>query len=238
MTLFSFFSLARMDMQFGDALADLREFLEDFVHGKLRQAVQLQFEDGVNLDVAEAEACAGADDGDAVFLGVELDALDRGFAAADHHADGFVLEEFVQILAGIRAAGRSANNFDDVVNVIESDVVAEQDVLALLRFAQLVLRAAAHHVHAVLDEQAQQFEQAQLARLPGDDRQQNHAERFLHLRLLEEVLRMICGSSSRFISMTMRMPSRSLSSRMSAMPSIFLFWISSAMCSIRRALLT
>ena len=30
-------------------------------------------------------------------------------------------------------------------------------------------------------------EQAQLARLPGDDGQQDHAERFLHLRLLEEV---------------------------------------------------
>ena len=48
-------------MQLGDALADLREFLEDFVDGKLRQAVQLQFEDGVNLDVAEAEPFAGAD---------------------------------------------------------------------------------------------------------------------------------------------------------------------------------
>ncbi len=51
-----------------------------------------------------------------------------------------------------------------------------------LGLAQLVLRAAADHVDAVLDEQAQQFEQAQLARLPGDDGQQDHAERFLHLR--------------------------------------------------------
>ena len=33
-----------------------REFLQDFVDGKLREAVQLQFEDGVDLDVAEAEA--------------------------------------------------------------------------------------------------------------------------------------------------------------------------------------
>ena len=61
-------------------------------------------------------------------------------------------------------------------------LVAEQDVLALARLAQFVLRAAAHHVDAVLDEEAQQVEQAQLARLAGDDRQQDHAERFLHLR--------------------------------------------------------
>ncbi len=88
MTAFSFFSLARMDLQLGDALADLGEFLEDFVDGKLRQAVQLQFEDGVDLDVAEAEAFAGADGRDAVFLGVELHALDRGFAAAHQDAHG------------------------------------------------------------------------------------------------------------------------------------------------------
>ena len=43
-------------------------------------------------------------------------------------------------------------------------LIAEQDVLALLRLAQLVLRAAPHHVDAVLDEEVQQVEQAQLGR--------------------------------------------------------------------------
>ena len=100
----------------------------------------------------------------------------------------FVAEEFVQILAGVGAAGRSANDLDHVVDVVERDAVAEQDVLALAGLAQLVLRAAAHHVDAVLDEQAQQLQQAQLARLPGDDGQQDHAERFLHLGVLEEVV--------------------------------------------------
>ena len=41
-------------------LADLGEFLQDFVDGEPRQAVQLQFEDGVDLGVAEADATSSA----------------------------------------------------------------------------------------------------------------------------------------------------------------------------------
>ena len=48
-TAFSFFSLRQDFLQLCDALADFRQFLQDFVDGKLRQAVQLQFEDGVDL---------------------------------------------------------------------------------------------------------------------------------------------------------------------------------------------
>ena len=43
-------------LQFGDAVADLREFLEDFVDGELSEAMQLQFEDRVDLRVRETEA--------------------------------------------------------------------------------------------------------------------------------------------------------------------------------------
>ncbi len=46
------------------------------------------------------------------------------------------------------------------------------------------------------------------------------------------------GIASRFRSTTMRMPSRSDSSRRSEIPSIFLSRASSAICSIRRDLLT
>ena len=57
------------------------EFLENFVDGELRQAVQLQFENGVDLDVAEADAFA-ATPASAVmpyFLAIELDAFDGAF---------------------------------------------------------------------------------------------------------------------------------------------------------------
>ena len=65
-------------------------------------------------------------------------------------------------------------------------MVAKQNVLALAGLAELVLCAAAHNVDAVLDKKAQQVEQAEFARLAGDDREQDHAERFLHLRELEK----------------------------------------------------
>ena len=55
-------------------------------------------------------------------------------------------------------------------------------MLALAGLAQFVLRAAADHVDAVLDEKMQQLQQAELARLAGDNGEQDHAERFLHLR--------------------------------------------------------
>ena len=93
------------------------KFLEDFVDGELRQAVQLQFENGVDLNVAEARALAPALDRRAMpyFLASSLTPLIVGFALPSMMRDGLVLEELVQILAGIRAAGRSADDVDDVV---------------------------------------------------------------------------------------------------------------------------
>ena len=38
--------------QFGDEVADGLQFLENFIDGELREAVELQFEDGIDLDVA------------------------------------------------------------------------------------------------------------------------------------------------------------------------------------------
>ena len=122
------------------------------------------------------------------FLSIELHARRCGLRLCRlRKLDGLIGEELVQVLAGVGAAGRTADHADDVVEIIEGDLIAEQNVFALLGFAQIVLRAAAHHVHAVLDEEAQQLEQAQLARLSGDDGQQDHAEGFLHLGVLEEV---------------------------------------------------
>src|SRR5215472_1876229 len=60
--------------------------------------------------------------------------------------------------------------------------------LASARLAQVVARTAQHHVAAVLDEQADKFNQPHLFRLPAGDGQQDHAERFLHLCVLVEVV--------------------------------------------------
>ena len=61
-------------------------------------------------------------------------------------------------------------------------------MLALARLAQQVIGAAADHVEAMIDEALERVEQAQLARLPVDDGQQDHAEVDLHLRVLVQIV--------------------------------------------------
>ena len=51
-----------------------------------------------------------------------------------------------------------------------------------------ILGAPADHFHAVLDEVLDDVDQAQLARLPVDDRKHDHAEAGLKLGVLVEVV--------------------------------------------------
>ena len=60
--------------------------------------------------------------------------------------------------------------------MIQGNLISEQNVLALFGLLQLENRPAADHVDAVLDEEFDHRDQAQLARLPADDGEQNHAE--------------------------------------------------------------
>ena len=158
--------------------------------------MQLQFEDGVNLEKAQPGSVIQrhgaerpADFRKAIFLAVELDAVDRFRSAARAlNLDVLVFKKVVQVFASVRPAGGTANNPDHVVDVVERDAISDQDVLARFGFAQVELRAAPHDFDAVLDEQLQQRQQAQFARLAVHDREQDHAERFLHLRELEEVV--------------------------------------------------
>ena len=61
-------------------------------------------------------------------------------------------------------------------------------MLAVAGLAQQVIGAAADDIDAVLDEALEGVEQAQLARLAVDDRQQDDAEVDLHLRVLVQVV--------------------------------------------------
>ena len=72
--------------------------------------------------------------------------------------------------------------------MIERDLVAEQDVLALPRLAQQVGGAAAHHIDAMIDEVADGIRQRQLPRLAVDHREEDHGEALLHLRVLVELV--------------------------------------------------
>ena len=59
-TCFSFLLAGQNFLQLGDQLADGLQFLENFVDRELRQAMQLQFEDGVDLNWREAIGAAAA----------------------------------------------------------------------------------------------------------------------------------------------------------------------------------
>src|SRR5260370_2389873 len=72
--------------------------------------------------------------------------------------------------------------------MLEGFLEAKQDVLALFSLAQIVARAAENDVAAVFDKQANQLDEAQLLRLSADNGQQDHAEGFLHLGVLEEIV--------------------------------------------------
>src|SRR4029077_11247290 len=109
--LFEFFLAAQNFLELGDLRADFGKFLQDVVDGKARQTVQLQFQDGVNLDKAEADHIYGK----SIFLGVEFDAFE-GFRLLSTRAgddfDRLVRKIGVQILARIRAAHRTPDDLD------------------------------------------------------------------------------------------------------------------------------
>src|SRR6266567_4276871 len=185
--------LARQNFfQLGDALADGLQFLEDFVDGKLRQAVQLQFEDRIHLNGRQAAGNRARrftiDSAQLVLSPVQLDAFDLPGFSVLRDRDVLLGEKLKQVFFGFGAARRSSDDADHLVQVIESHLVAGQNVFALAGLAQLVARAPQYHVAAVLDEQADEFQQPHLFRLPACDRQHDHAERFLHLRVFEEIV--------------------------------------------------
>src|SRR6266851_2100327 len=189
------FLVARQNLaQLGDQFTNGFQFLQDFVDRELRQPVQLQFEDGVDLRVAEAECVSTACGFDfrrslcAIFPAVQFHALD--FLRLPVFRDGNVLlaEVFEQVFLSVHAAGGTADDADHVVEMIQRDLVPEQNMLALFGFLQLEDCAAPDHVDAVLDKELDHRDQAQLARLPANNGEQDHAERFLHLRVFEKIV--------------------------------------------------
>ena len=92
------------------------QFLENFVDRELREAVQLQFEDGVDLGVGKREAAGarGAFDfrctADAIFAPVELDAFDFARLAVFDDGGFLLAEVFEQIFARFGAAGAAADD--------------------------------------------------------------------------------------------------------------------------------
>ena len=82
-------------------------------------------------------------------------ALFAGQALAIEVDDDLVaLAPGVQVFAGFGARAGAADDADDGVEIVEGDLVAFEDVLALARLAQQEDGAALHHIDAVIDEGA------------------------------------------------------------------------------------
>src|ERR1019366_2871633 len=156
---------------FRDVVADFLQLVGNFIDRKFRQAMQLQFEDGIGLAGGEG------------LFGIEL-----GRAARGVDVDLFAAEVEHQILAGVGAVGAAANDGDDVVEVIECREVAFENVLAVFRLLQQVGGAAADDVDAVLDEVLDGLDDPHFAGLSVDHGEQDHREALLHLRVLEELV--------------------------------------------------
>ena len=93
-----------------------------------------------------------------------------------------------QAFARFGRALRRANQPDHLVEVIERDLEALEDVGPRLGLAQLELGAAPHDLAPELDELLDDVEQRQHLRPAAGDRQHDDAERRLQLGVLVEVV--------------------------------------------------
>ena len=142
---------ARMSLQVRDQDADLLQLVDDLLALQAGEALQLQVEDGLGLDLGEAEA--------------------------RHQAGARV----------VRGAG-GADQGDHLVQVVEGDGEALEDVGPGLRLAQLEGGAPAHHLAAEVEEELADLEQVQHPRPLLDDGQHDDPEGVLELGVLVEVV--------------------------------------------------
>src|SRR6267154_1758130 len=155
--------------------------------------MELQLKDRVDLYRSQARRSAASgrfsfQGTQLVLAAIELDAFEFSGLAVFSDGDVLLGEIFEQVFLGFGTAGRSADDPDDVIEMVERNLVADQNVFALAGFAQLVNGAATHDFHAMIDEQLNKRNEAELAGLPGNDGQQDHAEGFLHLCVFEKIV--------------------------------------------------
>ena len=98
--------------------------------------------------------------------------------------------------------------------------------------SQLELRASCNDAAAMIEELGSMSRMPSSRGRPFMNREHDQPVALLQLGMLVELVEHDLGSASRLSSTTMRMPSRSDSSRKSLMPSMRLSFTSSAMRSI------
>ena len=136
------------------------------------------------------------------------------------------------------ASGGGADQRDHLVDIGDGDGQADQDVAAVARLGELEARAARDHLLAEQHEGGDHLLEIHQLGTAAIERQHVDAEARLQFGETIELVQHHLAEASRFSSITTRMPWRSLSSRMSEMPSMRLSRTSSAIFSCIRALFT
>ena len=107
-------------------------------------------------------------------------------------------EAAYQALFGSIGVGGIADGGNDLIQVLQSDQQAGQDMGALTRFGQVKLRAAANHLFAMLDKDLQRTLQRKQARHAIHQRQQLHAESRLQGGVLVQLIQYFFGLGAAF----------------------------------------
>src|SRR5665213_1576090 len=163
---------------FGDALPNQLEFGEQFVDGELRQPVELQFENCVDLPEREA----------LLFV--------RKAHAVEGDDNFGAFAPCIEVLASLGSRTGSANDFDHGVEVVECNIKAFYNVRALASLAEQEGRSPLHDVDAMIDEGLDCLIEAQLPRLPVEHREEDHGEALLHGCVLVELVEHNLGLSA------------------------------------------
>ena len=163
----------------GEAVADLQHLVFD----ELQQQPLVVEDGGQALDLRP----------DLGQLGLDLVPLQAGEALQPHVEDGLGLplaeaEGGHQAVAGRLAVGAGPDDLDHLVDVIEGDLEALQDVGPGLGLAQLVAAAPGGDVPAVVDEVDQGLFEAEHPRLTVHDGQHVDAEARLQGGELEQLV--------------------------------------------------
>ncbi len=103
------------------------------------------------------------------------------------------LKAFHQVGAGCVGGARTANDLDDLVQILERDQQAFDNVRTGTGAGQVELGAATHNFATVLDVVDQNFLQRQQARLAVNQRQQRDGECLLHGGQAQEFVEYLLG---------------------------------------------
>ena len=83
---------------------------------------------------------------------------------------------------------RSTNNANDLLDIVQGNFVAFENMFALAGLFEQERGAPANHIHPMIDEVADRVMQGEFPRLAIDHREKDHGKALLHLRVLVELV--------------------------------------------------